>query len=231
MATVTDDWELYARNVAATLKKAGFTRVCTALPDDATQQEIDLLEKTIATAADEKPIQQLLKDHPALLAQEHNSCCRWIKDQVKLGSQYVPDFLACRLDSTGVKWTLVELQSPAERLFNTKDRPGEHLAEGLAQVNSWRTWLTDNVSYARDQLGLIEIDARHAVGLILVGRSSSITERDRALLRGYALPGLSVHSYDWLVRDARRRKQNAQIWVSQGNASTCEECDLIRDFL
>jgi hypothetical protein len=80
---VTDDWELYARNVAATLKRAGFTRVCTALPNDATQQEIDLLEKTIATAADEKPLQQLLKNHPTLLAQEHNSCCRWIKDQVK----------------------------------------------------------------------------------------------------------------------------------------------------
>jgi hypothetical protein len=84
---------------------------------------------------------------------------------------------------------------------------------------------------SRDQLGLIEIDARHAVGLILAGRSSSITERDRALLRGYASPGLSVHSYDWLVRDARKRKQNAQTGVSQGNASTCEECDLIRDFL
>jgi hypothetical protein len=31
MATVTGDWGLYARNVAATLKKAGFTRVCTAI--------------------------------------------------------------------------------------------------------------------------------------------------------------------------------------------------------
>jgi hypothetical protein len=228
---MVDDWELYARNVAVALKKAGFMRVCTALPNDATQQEIDLLESTIATATDEKPLQQLLKDHPALLAQEYNSSCRWIKDQVRLGNQYVPDFMACRLDSTGVKWTLVELQSPTERLFNTKDRPGEHLAEGLAQINSWRTWLTDNVSYARDQLGLIGIDARDAVGLILVGRSSSITEHDRTLLRGYAVPGLSVHSYDWLVRDARKRKQNAQSWISQGNSASCEECDLIRDYL
>ncbi|MGH8350692.1 MAG: Shedu anti-phage system protein SduA domain-containing protein, partial [Pseudomonas sp.] len=60
-----------------------------------------------------------------------------------------PDFLVARLDSLGVKWVLVELESPTAPLFTKDRRESRQLAKGISQINEWRRWLDDNRTYAR----------------------------------------------------------------------------------
>jgi len=69
-----------------------------------------------------------------MLTAEDGSQCRWVILQMSLSRKFFPDFLVGRLDSTGLNWTLIELQSPRAELFTKKDRPADQLREGIEQV-------------------------------------------------------------------------------------------------
>jgi hypothetical protein len=68
---------------------------------------------------------------------------------------------------------MIELESPNERAFTKAGLPGKKLAEALKQVRDWRTWLTDNVAYARNELGLKDIDAS-CPSYVVIGRRGSL---------------------------------------------------------
>lgn len=120
-----------------------------------------------------------------------------------------PDFLVARLDSLGVKWVLVELESPTAPLFTKDRRESRQLAKGISQINEWRRWLDDNRTYARragrSGLGLKDI-ASDSPGLLLIGREHNRSADNRDQLRQLALHHrIEIHSYDWLIREARNR--------------------------
>ena len=123
----------------------------------------------------------------------------------RLGSAYVPDFLIADVDSVGVRWVLVELETPRSRVtLATKNDFETHARAGVAQVLEWREWLRNNLAYARQPsaeggVGLAGIHSG-AEGLVLVGRRHLLrpnneqvrrqTEEDRRI---------QVHTYDWLL--------------------------------
>jgi hypothetical protein len=170
-----------------------------ALPRD-----IDALRGVIEAAADERPIQAHLQRNPwllaALLGGNHG---RWVRPQVSLGGKFVADFFIADADSVGIRWWLIELESPRapQRLEN-----GDFAKEArhaIHQIEQWRSWLAANSDeaqrpLARHGLQLVDIEVG-APALILVSRRHLISDDStwkRQMLSGR---GITMHTYDWLL--------------------------------
>lgn len=162
---------------------------------------VDLLRETLDKATDERPLQELIERHPEILAGlTTNSWGCFVRPQVSLAGQLIPDFLLAIANSGGVHWTLVEIESPAAKRVGTrKGTLGDSARKGVQQIEDWREWLTGDLAHARDNIGLIGIRPE-SPGLVIVGRrglgpwplahTRQRLHQDRNIL---------LHSWDWLV--------------------------------
>lgn len=199
------------RGIAITVPEADFLERY-RVQNRPTDSEIDRLAATIDAAADEKPVQQFLAAHPWLLTVLLSHEPWYCMPKPRLGGTYEPDFLLADLDSTGMRWLLVELESPRATLaLKSSNDFAKEARKGLSQINEWREWLQDNLAMARSLPG----PTSHGVGLagivpspdglLLVGRRASVTARDQMLRRRrWAESRIQVHTYDWLVEKLRR---------------------------
>ncbi|EFE72130.1 predicted protein [Streptomyces viridosporus ATCC 14672] len=94
------------------------------------------LHEAMDNATEERPMQVVLENHPALLANViagHHGI--WVRPQVRLGDRYVSDFLIASRTSAGLRWHLVELESPTERLTNPgNQRESPTLRHAIDQI-------------------------------------------------------------------------------------------------
>ncbi|GGP72356.1 hypothetical protein GCM10010287_17830 [Streptomyces variabilis] len=224
-----NDYEEYARYVTAEMTRNGYPKLCVAR-GDLDEATITAYESELEAATDERPLQRFFEDHPGVLAGELRANCRWVLPQVSLGGRYVPDFLTARLDSGGVHWTLVELESPVVQLFTQDGQPRKELRKGLSQVQDWRDWLAANRDLARrsraDQgLGLIGID-HLASGIVIIGRRHHRSLADQERLKSLIFrERVLIRSYDWLLEEARWRvAQRGEL--ARDKTVMCEECAL-----
>jgi hypothetical protein len=222
-----DSYERYEAFVLEEMRRNGHPRLCLA-KGEVTESEIEAFCALLESARDEKPLQAFLQEHPAMLTFQLGHQCRWIISQVKLG-RLVPDFIGARLDSTGLNWTLIELESPLiDGLYTREKTPKRQLAKGLHQIRDWRDWLRRSAEYAGSSslaggLGLVGLTDQ-AAGLVLIGRRSDRTDKDRALIQRdmYDLR-IDIHSYDWLIDQARAsiRLQEHECVDEDGLCSYC----------
>ncbi len=168
------------------------------------QSDLLSLEDVIESAKDERPIQKFLQENPAVLALLVRRSDCFVIPQKRLGSQYVPDFVVGDVDSAGIHWHLVELESPRAPMFT---RDGKAIAKearkGIDQIADWREWLDSNVAYARQRqsengLGLFDIRS-DAPGLVLVGRRATLSNANEALRNQLRTSNIILHTYDWLI--------------------------------
>lgn len=223
-----DNYRRYTQ--AAMLAMAGttFQRIC--------DQHLVISDKVIAdymTALEaaklEAPMQKFLAQHPYLISQMTDYAaplCKWVKDHPKLGKEYEPDFMTCRIDSLGLRWTLIEIQKPEARLLNSQGRLSEDLNEALGQIDEWRTWIAENGEYARKDYPGLYPDAS---GLIIIGRAEKITDRERKRARALEVQyRIEIRSYDAIARQARIRRDEREGMRDLLNISgdePCPECD------
>lgn len=167
--------------------------------------EIALLREAIENAPDERLIQQCLEGHPQLLAPLFSSSDRaYVRSQVSLGGQRVPDFVVARADSAGIHWTLVELESLGVNVAIGDGTLAREARHAVHQIDEWREWLQSNLDFARrpreeNGLGLPDIRPG-SEGLVLIGRrgrspGATIEVRRRLIEQR----NVTVHSYDWLL--------------------------------
>jgi hypothetical protein len=218
-ARASDDTDL-ARVAKVDAQNAAASRKASAKWSDARSQdlqevstagqlqrsEISELEAVIAAAPDERPIQKYLQEHQHMLTALLGGKERFCMPQKRLGSEFVPDFIIGDVDSLGIRWTLVELETPDSGLYLTDGSSWDKYArKGVSQIVQWRNWLKGNLAYAhkplRDNgLGLHNIDG-DALALVLVGRRgrmpSEPNEAERIELRRKSM--IDVHTYDWLI--------------------------------
>lgn len=155
--------------------------------------------RVLNNARDEKPIQEYLARQPALLRPLMPPGWRfWCIDRPSLGGDYVPDFLLCTDNSQGLTWSYVELESPTHRALTKSGRPTAKLTEGLSQISDWRSWLRENIAYARSHLGLTQIDAE-ARGVVIIGRRGDVPPRHALRYRSTSSLATAVMSYDRLL--------------------------------
>ncbi|MFJ5639847.1 Shedu anti-phage system protein SduA domain-containing protein [Streptomyces sp. NPDC093223] len=224
-----NDYVEYARYVTAEMTRNGYPKLCIA-QGDVDEATIAAFESELEAATDERPLQHFFEDHPGILAGELGAHCRWVLPQVSLGGRYVPDFLDARLDSGGMHWTLIELESPTAQLFTRDGQPRRELRKGLSQVQDWRDWLTANRDLARRSradkgLGLLGID-HLASGIVIIGRRSHRSVADQERLKSLIFrERVLIRSYDWILERARSRVA-LRGELARGRAVMCEECAL-----
>lgn len=117
----------------------------------------------------------------------------------------MPDFIIGDVDSLGIRWVLVELETPRSGIYlNGGDLFDEKARKGISQIIEWRNWLSENISYARRRrsengLGLFDIREK-SEAIVLVGRRNFIPETKDAQRKEYReLNNIEIHTYDWLI--------------------------------
>jgi hypothetical protein len=170
-----------------------------------TSENITQLEAVIESATDEKPIQQFIETCPQVLTALLGGKSRFCLPRVSLGGKYTADFFIGDVDSLGIRWILVELESPESNVtLKTMNDLDEHARRGVSQVREWREWLQNNLDLARrskrrDGLGLVDIRPG-SEGLVLVGRRTRLLEKAESVRNAIREEsGIRVHTYDWLV--------------------------------
>jgi hypothetical protein len=170
-----------------------------------TQDDIWQLQLVIQKARDENPVQKFIEEHPQMLTALLGGNTRFCLPRPPLGGKYVPDFLISDVNSLGIRWILVELETPESNVtlkdINDLDK---HARRGVTQVREWREWLLNNLGMAQrpkrsDGLGLVDIRPG-SDGLVLVGRRVRLFE-NADKVRNPIREGdrINVHTYDWLV--------------------------------
>ncbi len=169
-------------------------------------------------------MQLLLERHPEILAylvDGHHGA--YVVPQVSLGKEFVPDFFVAGQTSAGIRWTLVELESPTASLSIADGQASSQLRKAVKQITDWREWLADNADYARrgikeNGLGLpgIRHDAR---GLIAAGTSrTNLTAYASAHLASRTLESAhTTGSYEQLAQNVDCR---LECWTSRQGAGT-----------
>lgn len=170
-----------------------------------TASDIVSLEAVIDKAQDERPIQKHLQQNPHLLTALLRGTERYCLPQKRLGSDYVPDFIVGDIDSLGIHWLLVELETPRSGIYVKSGVQLDAVTrKGVQQVVDWRDWLSANIAYARERrakngLGLFDIREKTRA-LVLVGRRSLMpTSKDSARIEYRQSNGIEIHTYDWLL--------------------------------
>jgi len=164
---------------------------------------VDEFDRVLSDAADERPLQTFLASHPVLLAPLlPPGGAFWCLDRPRFGAEWIPDFLLASVTSVGFLWVLIELESPNRNALTKGGLPALKLAEAQRQVRDWRTWLTDNVAYARGQLGLTDIEGT-CRAYIVIGRRGGLDPKHAKTFRALSTDHTTVMSYDRL-RDAMR---------------------------
>jgi|SRR5215831_9461322 len=88
------------------------------------QAEADRLSSelldTISQAGDERPLQAFFEANPSMLVQLFGyGGARWVFPPPRLGSEHIPDFAVCGLNSAGPHWHLIELESPTVAVLDS----------------------------------------------------------------------------------------------------------------
>ncbi len=167
------------------------------------------LADLIASSSKESGIQKFTEKYPYVITEKiypahHGQLCI---PKPNLGGQLHPDFLIAGLDSAGWWWYGVELENPKYKMFTNSGDPSKELSHAMRQITDWRQWLIDNIGFARDTLGYIQIDGDLPC-YILIGR------RDNEELDGIQLQrqqrgimkrdkdSLFLHHYEWLLDES-----------------------------
>ncbi|MDE3721382.1 DUF4263 domain-containing protein [Nocardiopsis sp. N85] len=169
----------------------------------------EAFREALVGATEERPMQVALEKHPSLLTNAimGGSHGVWVRPQVQFGNRYMADFLIAILNSAGLHWILVELESPTHRLTNSGNgRASPALRHAVDQIEDWREWIKPNLLSARAPrenggLGLpgITEDAR---GLILIGRESASDDAKEFRNLRSSRDRIEVRTYDSLLRVA-----------------------------
>lgn len=191
-----------------------------AVTQDASAEDIEELRHVLDEADNEKPIQELLERRPQLLASLVRGPSRYCRPKVRFGGRYVADFLLADIDSNGVRWILVELETPHSRVTLKKSNQFDsHARKGVEQINDWRRWIGANLHQARDSdpdtgIGLPDIESR-AEGVVLVGRRQTLRPTARALRRElHEKERIRMLTYDRLVEQLEGVRQFIGPWSS-----------------
>ncbi|MBR0742631.1 DUF4263 domain-containing protein [Bradyrhizobium japonicum] len=171
---------------------------------------VDDFERVLSDARDERSLQEFLASFPTLLtplAPIGGSV--WCLDRPRFGSELIPDFLLASTTSVGFRWAMIELESPNEPALTRAGLPAKKLAEALKQIRDWRTWLSDNVAYARAERGLTDIEA-NCPAYVIIGRRVGLDPKQAKTYRALSTDGVTVMSYDRLVEQMRRGTREVQ---------------------
>ncbi|MBC2728637.1 Shedu anti-phage system protein SduA domain-containing protein [Desulfosporosinus sp.] len=147
----------------------------------------------------EEVCQRYLTENPVLMYPSALS----IIPKHRLGTEYITDFV---IESSSTEYILVEIEPPSFKLFNNNGDPSARLMHAQKQVEDWRQWVQENLSYARNSLqGIMDPEC-----WVIVGRQKELSDADiKALKRKNSeLHHITIMTYDELLDRANRYVEN-----------------------
>lgn len=180
------------------------------IDDDPSNEYIDHIEHTLQNATSEGEMQRVIALYPSVLASltmGHHA--RYLFIQPRLGTKYVPDFMLAGVSSEGIRWTLIELESPVAEMTIRDGRPNEIMRNATNQIAEWREWLTQNIAYAskpKSEFGLGFSGIRSdADGLVIMSRSHMAADGENVRRRIWVEQRIRIITYDNLIASLRQR--------------------------
>ena len=194
--------------------------------NEITNADVASFEATLDSANGEGEMQNYLEQNPLLLIQYlGGGHGRWVVPHKRLGAEHVTDFIIGERDSMGFHWTAVELESPKDKVFNKNGDFSAKTNHAIRQISDWRSWLKKNQNYAsrprsEQGLGLKDIDP-DLPGLIIISREKDVdpSTQERRRQQSNQL-NIRIHTYDWLLRNARGRVSALETLRSRHPEST-----------
>jgi hypothetical protein len=160
------------------------------------------LVKVFADLLDSNPkeedIHAFLASHPDLLMDWARVSGRksTVRSKVNLHS-FVTDFaIGNWRETTGRwEWTLVEIERPQHRLFTKQGDPTRELTHAVRQIVDWRSWIQNNLHFARTILPDIRPSFPASV---VIGRRRDVDpqDRDRLDMLQVQYGGVSISTFD-----------------------------------
>ena|SRR5215472_14122777 len=136
--------------------------------------------------------------------------------KLQLGGR-VSDFVF--REATG-DYLLVELERSTHSLFRQDGHPTSELTHAQGQITDWKRYLEDNLTTVQRELNLSSISP-NPKSLIVIGRSQSLSPRDRRKLRTMEneRPKLKISTYDDIYDAAKAVIENllGPLWEQTGN--------------
>lgn len=155
----------------------------------------------------EEKYQQTITAHPELLgALVIGNWRTYVIPKPRLGGEYVPDYLVLGINSHGPNWVLVEIESPRHQITNQNGSLSTPTRHAVGQINDWREWLLNEVSYVQSQ-GYVGLTTR-SHGVVIIGRDDPSPTHANSRVRTEWENRIAVHSWDWLLRSAKNFSQN-----------------------
>jgi hypothetical protein len=218
---------------ARALHSEGFTRVCGRLKRYTREQYFEF-KSALDDATGEREAHAFLKEHLDYIPCSRRSCY-WVRSEPALGGEFRPDFMTCHMDSSGMSWTLVELEGPYDQVFTSKGRPAARLREAFEQVDDWRQWLQHQDGFAANSaiyrgLAGLPHNTSNVDGLVIIGRSSQRSEGDDFRIRQQIerRRDTDLHSYDWLLREMKFHVVDGeQDGYRSADAARCPDCRVV----
>jgi hypothetical protein len=103
-------------------------------------EDIEELCDVIETAKDERPIQEVIERRPQILGALLGGNPRFCVPKPQLGSEYEPDFFVGDVDSLGIRWVLVELETPTSSItLKTSNQLDQYARKGVSQISEWQS--------------------------------------------------------------------------------------------
>ncbi len=118
---------------------------------DKLRSAFDEFNAILLDSPTEEELQRVLTKHPQLLTSVLHGA-DGIIPKLRLGAEYVTDFVAWSERQTGVYWQFIEIEPSHFKLFNKAGDPTKELTHAVGQVQSWRRWASDNRSYCQSIL-------------------------------------------------------------------------------
>lgn len=170
--------------------------------------DVEQLQTIIESARNEKPIQEFIESCPQILTSLLRGEYRFCLPRQPLG-KYIPDFIVSDVDSLGIRWVLIELETPISNVTLKQENSLDRYARrGVNQIKEWREWILNNLAFARqskrDQgLGFVDIRPQ-SEGLVIVGRRFRLYENTHIVRNPFKEDdSIEVHTYDWLLDQLR----------------------------
>jgi len=169
---------------------------------------LNSFEALLSQDSSEETLKQFLKENPLLI----DPTAKEIRVEHPLGSEYRIDFVVIHESDVGLLYTLVELEKATCRLFTqAEEELTRELRHAIQQVEDWQEWIEENISYA-ERTGLAGI--RLPRGVIVIGRSLTLTEKMRRRLRRKNLHSggrLTIMTYDGLLLACKNLLNNLEL--------------------
>jgi len=160
----------------------------------------------------EAPLQEFLEAHAEILSPTHTAMWR----KLPLGA-HVTDFV---FREPGSEYLLVEIEAPGRKLFRADGQQHGDLTHAINQVLDWTRYIEDNLRTVQQELGLESISAS-ARSLVVIGRSSTLTEDDKRKLITLTnrTPGTRILTYDDLLVSAKANIEHllGPLWETPAN--------------